>query len=55
MVVVIKPNNKYKAILFLDSECIDYEIVDNGYTVEITILDGDVIDIMDRLKELDVG
>lgn len=55
MLVVIKPNNKYRAIQFLDSECIDYEIVDNGSNVEITILDGDMVEIADKLEELDVG
>ena len=55
MLVTIKPNNKYRAIQYLDSEAIDYEIVDNGSNIEITILDADISDIADKLEELDVG
>ena len=54
--VVIKARNKYRAVSYLDSECIDYNISENSDgDIEITILDGDIESIVDKLEELDVG
>ncbi len=54
--VVIKARNKYRAVSYLDSECIDYSISENSDgDIEITVLDGDIESIVDKLEELDVG
>ncbi len=53
--LTFKPQNKYKAIRFLDNNCIDYESYDNGSSFVVTIND-DVNDgVLEQLEDIDVG